>query len=124
MSRAFVGAAIAGFISFAVFVGLFTLMGRFPDGVDKGLGLVVVIPLLFIGSLIAGYVAGAVARAAVAVLWTVAAVVLGLVAAAMVRPLDTSGAGSTYAIFAVFAVLPAAVGHLIAAAFRAGAVRT
>jgi hypothetical protein len=124
VSRAFVGAAIAGVISFAVFVGLFTLMSRFPDGLDKGLGLVVVIPLLFIGSLIAGYVSGAVTRAAVAVLWTVAAVVLGLVAAAMIHPLDTPGAARTYAIFVVFAVLPAAVGHLIAAAFRPGAIRT
>ena len=124
MSRAFAGAAIAGVISFGVFLGLFTLMGRFPDDLDKGLGLVVVMPLLFVGSLIAGYVSGAVARAAVAVLWTVAAVVTGLVVAAMLRPLDAPGSANTYAIFAVFSALPAAVGHLIAAAFRPGAIRT
>jgi hypothetical protein len=122
VSRAFAGAAIAGIISFGVFLGIFTLIGRFPADLDKGLALVVVMPLLFIGSLIAGYVSGKVARAAVAVLWTVAAVVMGLVVAAMLRPLDAPGAASTYSIFAVFSVLPAAVGHLIAAAFRTRAI--
>jgi hypothetical protein len=123
--RTFLGAAIAGLISFVVFWGLFTLVRRFPDDLDKGLVLVVIMPLLFLGSLIAGFVSGVVTRMAVAVLWTLAAVAMGLVAAALLlHPLDASDAAYTYAIIAAFAVLPAAVGHLIAVAFRPGVIRT
>jgi hypothetical protein len=124
VSRAFAGAAVAGVVSFAVFMGIFSLVLRFPDDLDRRLLLVVIMPLLFLGSMIAGFLSGVITRMAVAVLWALAAIAGGLVGAAMLlHPFTAPDAASIYAIVIAFAILPAAVAHLIAVAFRPGAVR-
>ena len=123
--RPIAGPAVAGSVAFLMFLGLSVLVGRFPDGLDKGLAFAVVGPLLCIGSLIAGYLSGAITQSVVAVVGAVAAVVAALaVAGLLTRPIDGADEPTTYLMIAAFAGILTATGHLIAVAFRPGAVRT
>jgi hypothetical protein len=107
-----------------MFLGLSILVGRFPDGLDKGLVFAVVGPILCVGSLIAGYLSGAITRSLVAVVGAIAAVVAALaVAGLLTRPIDGSDAPRTYLTLAAFAGILTAAGHLIAVAFRPRAIR-
>jgi predicted membrane-bound spermidine synthase len=107
-----------------MFLGLSILVGKFPDGLDKSLAFAVVGPILCIGSLIAGYLSGAITRSVVEVIGTVAAVVAALaVAALLTRPVDGADAPRTYLTLAALSGILAGAGHLIAVAFRPRAIR-
>ena len=122
--KAIIGAAITGAICFGIFVGLFALVGRFPDNLDKSFVFAVATPLLLIGSLIGGYISGVASRSAVAVVGTVGAVIASLaVAIVLFKPVAADDEARIYAFLAGMSIIPAALGHLIAVAFRPGVVR-
>jgi hypothetical protein len=121
---AIAGPAVAGAVSFVTFLGLSILVARLPDGLDKGFAFAIVGPILCVGSLIAGYLSGAITRSAVAVLGAVAAVVLALaVVGLLTRPLDGPDAPRAYLTLAAIAGTVTAAGHLIAVAFRPRPIR-
>jgi hypothetical protein len=112
------GSAIAGFVCFAVSLGLFAVVRLTSDDMSGGILLTFIgVPVLVLASLCAGWVAAVRSRRVAGVFGAlVSAVAAVLLAGILLSPLHGWNAGTVYLLLAGLAAISTAAGYLICVA--------